>query len=418
MNTFDIALWGPGWASLAGVVIYGILVITRSVRVTRARARLPHRILVTGSRGKSGTVRLIHAALTGGGFRTYGKITGTIAVELDTHGNEHETVRIGVNGTPEIRDAILRASQQDAEISVFECMAVTPALIDLVQNQLVKADVVVIPTIRLDHLEEEGHTELEIALNILHSVGRPALIITAITQPAIRLAYEHYCEAAGIDIEFVTVPKATAAILGHHPVNIAIATRVARHYGVLAANAKAGMRAASREPEAATIHIWSPTEYPDRTREFAVIDLGGANDPQSAAEAIDASGIRNFSANLIPVIVNRWDRTLRSLSFVHAIRTSAAPVAFVTGTLRSWVARGHAEASSTDATIYGLSTWLASSPTELGSILHEETDVSVGIPTLVLLENVHNGTADALRAMLEEHGETLILDPVKGVRRA
>lgn len=397
MDAFEMSLWGPGWASLTAVVVYGFLVIRRAARVNKARDRIQHRILVTGSRGKSGTVRLIHAALRGGGLHAYGKITGTTAVELDVHGVEHPTVRIGANGVPEIRDSLVRAAEQEATVAVIECMAVTPELIELVSTQLVQPEIVVIPTIRLDHLEEEGHTELEIAMNIIHSVGRPRLIITAVEQPDIRAAYASYCEAAGIQLDVVTTSARQFTQPGHHPVNIAVALRVAKIFGVIAANAKAGIRHSSREPEAAQFHLW---EGDSAHAPFAVVDLGGANDPQSSAEALASSGITAFSSNLIPVIVNRWDRPLRSLSFVSAVTSSNSPVVMSTGTLFSALK----SATTQKQHAATLTRRLAGNPHKLSDFLRQNTDLSRGVPTLVLLENVHHPAVDTLRSTLAATG--------------
>lgn len=411
MDSFEMSLWGPGWASLTAVIVYGFLVIRRALRVNSARNRIEHRILITGSRGKSGTVRLIHAALRGGGIHAYGKITGTTAVELDVHGIEHPTVRVGANGVPEIRDSLVRAADQGATVAVIECMAVTPELITLVSTQLVKPDIVIIPTIRLDHLEEEGHTELQIAMNIIRAVGRPRLIVTAVEQPEIRAAYTEYCAGAGIELDIVTTSSRQFTQPGHHPVNIAVALRVAKIFGVIAANAKAGIRHSSREPEASQFHLW---EGDSTHAPFAVVDLGGANDPQSSAEALAASGITAFSSNLIPVIVNRWDRPLRSLSFVSAVTSSNFPVVMSTSTL--FTALKSAATKTQHAST--LTRSLAGNPHKLSEFLAQHTDSAHGVPTLVLLENVHHPAVDSLRNTLAATGIVRTLTDTPGAHNA
>ena len=45
-----------------------------------------HRVLVTGSRGKSSIVRLLHAAMTAQGFNSYARITGVVPRELRPDG--------------------------------------------------------------------------------------------------------------------------------------------------------------------------------------------------------------------------------------------------------------------------------------------------------------------------------------------
>ena len=189
MLDFDLTLWIPGSTSLLFVLGLGAYVVVRGFRLRAARQQIQHRILVTGTRGKSSTVRLIHEALSSLGLRSYGKVTGTTAVELGVGGRQHDTSRWGTIGVSEMVDAMHRARLQKADYGVFECMAVSLPLIEIVQRDMVRADIVIIPTIRLDHLEEEGHSELEIAMNILKAVRQPKVVITAISQDDLIAAY-------------------------------------------------------------------------------------------------------------------------------------------------------------------------------------------------------------------------------------
>ena len=51
-------------------------------------SRLPNRIHVNGSRGKSSVVRLIAAGLRAGGFKTIAKVTGTSPRVIDRDGKD------------------------------------------------------------------------------------------------------------------------------------------------------------------------------------------------------------------------------------------------------------------------------------------------------------------------------------------
>ncbi|MEN9800890.1 MAG: hypothetical protein RLZ37_15 [Actinomycetota bacterium] len=64
-------------------------------RVHIRRRDVETAVLVTGSRGKSSTVRALHAALSAAGMATYAKTTGTAAAEIDVNGRETSTRRIG-----------------------------------------------------------------------------------------------------------------------------------------------------------------------------------------------------------------------------------------------------------------------------------------------------------------------------------
>ncbi len=145
-------LWVP---FIVSVVAFGIVVFLLSkeaVELKRARTNIPTRILVLGSRGKSGTVRLVRSMLGGSDIPSYAKITGTVAQEINVAGNVSETFRLGPVSATEMSDVLIRADEDGAKAGVFECMAVAPKLIAFVQNKIVQAPIVIIPTIRLDHL--------------------------------------------------------------------------------------------------------------------------------------------------------------------------------------------------------------------------------------------------------------------------
>ena len=52
----------------------------------RLNPQAQHRVLVTGSRGKSSIVRLLHAAMNAQGIKTYARITGVVPRELNPDG--------------------------------------------------------------------------------------------------------------------------------------------------------------------------------------------------------------------------------------------------------------------------------------------------------------------------------------------
>ncbi len=87
-ETIDFSSWIGGWTSLTFVVLYGIFLFFRSRKLRVAQGNPRTSILVTGSRGKSGTVRLIHGIMSLTGDPVYGKVTGTSAVELFPDGEE------------------------------------------------------------------------------------------------------------------------------------------------------------------------------------------------------------------------------------------------------------------------------------------------------------------------------------------
>ena len=252
MEAVDFTSWIAGWTALAFVIAYGVVIVVSSGRARRGRDRIAQRVVVTGTRGKSGTVRLIHAALSHNNIAAFAKITGTAASELNTDGSETPTKRIGPPTTSEMSASIIRAAKQDTAVGVFESMAISPKLIQLVVAQMVRPQIVVIPTIRLDHLEEEGNDELQIGMSILSAARDCDTVVSAVSQPELQAAFREFASEHDLDLRFVSATDETPKVPGHHPTNVALALEVATLLGLTPEAALAGMHEVSIEPRAQT----------------------------------------------------------------------------------------------------------------------------------------------------------------------
>lgn len=415
MQDVDFSTWIPGWTSLAFVLAYGLLLVRQAIRVRNARESFASRILVTGSRGKSGTVRLIHAALRYSGRTAYGKITGTTAVELIPDGTEVPTVRFGAAGISEMPQAMIRAARAKAEYGIFECMAISPDLIHLVDAKYVRPSIVVIPTIRLDHLEDEGLSELEIGMNIFEAVADCDYLVTGVDQPELLALYRQWCEAKGITLIEARPGDETPAVIGHHPTNVEIARQVLLLLGLTAGEAEAGLLTASTEPNALNF-LSASTEHGIT---LGLADIGAANDPQSAAEALAQWPLDDDV--VIPIVANRWDRPLRSVVFAGAL-LGRFPVIGISGTVFRWVRNLTPGRLSDERRPYGrtqvfkLSRSQAGDPERLARTLTRLLgEPGTGRFVLVLMGNTHDAQTARLRDTLAQRGVRLEMtyqDPV------
>jgi poly-gamma-glutamate synthase PgsB/CapB len=399
----DFGLWVAGWTALAFTIIYGAFITYLGFQTRRLRKKIHYRILVTGSRGKSGTVRLIHAALSPS-HPTYAKITGTAAQELYVDGSEVPTTRLGATSVSEMPIAVRRAARQGARYGVFECMAVSPPLIRTVQHAHVQAQMVVIPTIRLDHLEEEGLHLGAIAESIISAISGCDVVVTAVSQDVVLAVIEQYCREEGIELVVVHPDEQTPEILGHHPVNVALALAVAERLGVSRSDAQNGLESVSLEPRALEVYR---AETTDGASVF-LFDLGGANDPESAVEAF--TDLRLPLDEVVPIMVNRWERPLRSVTFFASLR-GAFPVVGVMGPLARWVSSrhdkkgfpGNHEHNRTE--FFKVTKSMVTNLDALVEAIRHTRDFPNGRIFIVLLENIHDPLADRLRATFEREGE-------------
>jgi gamma-polyglutamate synthase len=311
-------------AALAGITlaIVGLTWAFWSRRNVQRLQRIPLRVLITGSRGKSSTVRLIHAALTAGGVPTLGKMTGTAPRELDTAGVEHPTTRIGQVSILEMLETVNRSFRRDAvapEAIVLECMAVTPGLITLVTDDIVRPQVSVVTNALWDHLEEQGTTLEQIAVSLSRVMRGAEVAITAEHREGTRavLAYEALARGcafdavSGADVQPEILERLPAA----HPDNVAMALAVSAFAGIDRDTAVRGMEIATVEPLPT-----SPAMAVIGGIEWWYRDIGSINDTDSLTPALAAAKAQMpKDAVTLAILTTRWDRPLRAIQFASSI---------------------------------------------------------------------------------------------------
>lgn len=311
-------------AALAGITlaIVGLTWAFWSRRNVQRLQRIPLRVLITGSRGKSSTVRLIHAALTAGGVPTLGKMTGTAPRELDTAGVEHPTTRIGQVSILEMLETVNRSFRRDAvapEAIVLECMAVTPGLITLVTDDIVRPQVSVVTNALWDHLEEQGTTLEQIAVSLSRVMRGAEVAITAEHREGTRavLAYEAlatgcaFDAVSGADVQ----PEILVRLPAAHPDNVAMALAVSAFAGIDRDTAVRGMEIATVEPLPT-----SPAMAVIDGIEWWYRDIGSINDTDSLTPALAAAKAQMpKDAVTLAILTTRWDRPLRGIQFASSI---------------------------------------------------------------------------------------------------
>lgn len=380
-----------------------------ATRIYAARASIPRRVIVVGSRGKSGTVRLIDAALQNNGIPTYSKITGTVAQEITVANEVVNTVRLGPVSASEMADTLLRARRQQAQAIVFECMAVNPKLIAYVQNQIIQATVVVMPTIRLDHLEDEGDTIAGITRNILQGLREAEILVTGEENEDALKVIQHWAHQHNVVVLQAVPSDATPQIPGHHPTNIETACVVAEHFGVKREAAIVAMRSATTEPDA---EIGWSLDHDGAQLRFS--DLGGANDPQSAFEAVTRAQVIAADETVVPIIVSRWDRPLRALAFAYALRANPnTPRVGVIGSASPQIHLALRRQGFRRDQIQHLGFWsTVSAQTSIRSLNRlRGGDKNAWF---VMLENIHAWPADRLRSAVHRVGQPINVGRTRG----
>ena len=158
------------------LVIAGVFEAVRHWALVR---KIPVRVHVNGTRGKTSVTRLIAAGLRSGGKRICAKTTGSAAAITDPEGREFPIYRIsGANIIEQMR-TLKRMAALKPEIVVMECMALQPQYQSLSELRMVRSTVGVITNARADHLDVMGPGENDVGLALAGSTPVKGDLFTA-----------------------------------------------------------------------------------------------------------------------------------------------------------------------------------------------------------------------------------------------
>jgi len=282
----------------------------------RAVRRIPIRVHVNGTRGKSSVTRLIVAILRENGIRTVGKTTGTAARLMLPDGGESPVPRDGRANIGELVRTLRRAARLGAEAIVFECMAVEPDLQRVAEERIVQPTVTVVTNARPDHTDVQGANPLDIAKAFAVRPGGTLVTAdqTVADTQGPRLA------ASGGSVHIVSADSIGPDDLDgmtyvEHPENVAVALETANMLGIARAYALAALRHVTPDPGVASV-----IELADPSGPWRLVNLFAANDPESTFMALDMVEAA-FGALDGPVLLftARGDRTARSAEFAAAL---------------------------------------------------------------------------------------------------
>jgi len=274
--------------------------------------KLPIRVHVNGTRGKSSVTRLIAAGLRGGGRRTFAKTTGTMARMILPDGVEVDVYRVGKPNIIEQTRIVRRAVECDAEIMVVECMAVMPELQPIAELRLIQSHIGVITNARADHLDVMGPGVDDVALALAQTAPCKGHLFTAERERAHLIA--RVANARGSEVHVTDDSTVTAAELAgfsyfEHAENLALALAVCAHLGVDRASALRGMYAATPDPG-----VLRRYTVESGNKRITFVNAFAANDPDSTLLIWQRLGLEQRQPGVKRIVLAnlRDDRLQRS----------------------------------------------------------------------------------------------------------
>lgn len=295
---------------LAAVVTY--LVVEKCLHARRLR-RIPLRIHVNGSRGKTAVTGLTAEILRECGLRTIAKTTGDEPVLHRPDGRETLLARRGPANIREQMRVIRLAARARVDAVVLECMALAPHLQEVSEAEMVRAGIGAITNVRPDHYEAMGLCLADAAAALGRTIPGKGVLVCGADDGSAWIA----AEAARMG-----VPCATVEPLGSvaDPVlaeNLALAAEIGRQARLPEDRVTAALqRILARGSCARARRLLCPGGP------VVLVDLFSANDPVSTARLLDR--VLGSPADALPrpwvLLLNaRSDRPLRTLALVDAL---------------------------------------------------------------------------------------------------
>jgi poly-gamma-glutamate synthase PgsB/CapB len=293
-------------------VLIGLGALELAIHRNRLR-RIPIRIHVNGTRGKTSVTRLIAAGLREAGLRCVAKTTGTVPRFILPNGREVPVYRPGGANIIEQKQSVSMAAAQRAEALVVECMALQPSLQWLSESKLVQATHGVITNARPDHLDVMGPTEDDVAKALAGMIPIGGRFLTA--EKTHRAFFQAVCEDRGTAFrgaEAIANPMTPDDMAGftylEHQENVELALAVCEELGIDNETALRGMWRAKPDPGAM---MESKVEF--FGREIVFVNGFAANDPISTKYIWEQSLNRHRDLDRSIAVFNcRSDRADRS----------------------------------------------------------------------------------------------------------
>ena len=311
---------------IAVIVLLALILLGAAENILHQRAlrRIPIRVLVNGTRGKTTVTRMAASVLNAAGIRTYAKTTGSEARWILPDGSERPCRRAGrpaciMEQLPFIRLAV----RGKARAVVVECMAQRVENQRLMGDQFIRPTHVLMTNAYVDHVEEIGKTEEETLAVLCQSVADESIVLAHDERFGL---YGKKLVLADADVPQGAFDQCPFPV---HENNARLVMTLARELGIGAEDAVRGILNAKPD-------IGMVKEV--RLDGVYVRNAFAANDPISFAAAAEECAL------LGPYILlyhHREDRAYRLEAFARALRDSKhLPERIgVMGDSKAWSAR-------------------------------------------------------------------------------
>lgn len=375
----------------------------------RRLKKIPIRIHVNGTRGKSTTTRLIAGVLREAGYVVIAKTTGSAARLILEDGSEVPVQRKS-RRTPSIGEQIkivAEASRRKADVLVIECMAINPEMQWVSEKRILQSSIGVLTNVREDHLDEMGPTLQDVASVLALAIPKDGKLILGEDQ---FLEFFRQ-ESQALGTEVIVAQASLVEDQDLEPFsyvmfkeNAACALKVGELLGVPAPVAWTGMYKAIPDVGSTQVHKIEHQGLP-----IYLVNALATNDLTSAVMVWEkweqlAHNLRLGSNSVVGLLHNRADRSFRAEELVQTAVKLPFDSLYLTGDLQP-VAKRLLKKHNFTGSVH--STGRLDSP---GEILNSLTQHYSNTVVLFAYGNI-KGFGEELAHYFDRNGEKISYDP-------
>ncbi|WP_071391272.1 hypothetical protein [Haloprofundus marisrubri] len=210
--------------SISAVVRSLPSLLGRGTHHRRTLANIEKRVVVSGIRGKSSTVRRLDDIFSRRGYDTLTKITGNHPVTI--HNGEVIPIdRRGTRTTLYENIPILRQfghwfdQNETGDVAIVENQGITEYTTRLFNQRFVQPHVVVLTNVRLDHNDTLGADRQRLARSFARSIPAGTHVVSGEQHPVLHEYLREEVERRGATIEQVSIPERHRRLLGAETVH-------------------------------------------------------------------------------------------------------------------------------------------------------------------------------------------------------
>ena len=289
--------------------------------------RIPLRICVTGTRGKSSVTRLIASSLRESGLCVLAKTTGSKPVAIFPDGREAEIRRRGLPSVLEQKRILRSGAMLGIDALVCEMMGIHPESGYIESIRIIRPQIMVITNVRLDHLAQMGSSKERIGRVFSSWIPEGSTVFIP--------RDEFYPDSHRLEKErkskIIRVPQesydASLSSREKFPFfeweeNISLALAVAEHLKVSRDEALRGM--AKSNPDFGSLRMWK-ADWGSPPRSLDFVSCFAANDPESTESVL--SFLREIGVfqgkKIVGLLSLREDRGDRTHQWLRAFKEDA-----------------------------------------------------------------------------------------------